>query len=257
MDLHTITDMLMHKSPSQRFIELDVFRGFAIIFMIFLHVLWDLDYFGIMPLNKNIYQFNIICPSLFFLIVGMCLAVSYNKNQQPNKGKMYPHLFGRGLKILVLGTLLTGATYLYLPEKPILFGVLHCIGLSIILSIPFLRFKTYNIIFAAAIILLGVVMGLFPVENPTVLALAVGFHPADVWAHTVDYFPLFPWFGVSLLGIAAGNVLYKNNERQFSLPDLSKYKPVALFSWLGKHSLAIYLFHQPIIAGVLSLYIIL
>lgn len=245
---------------SDRFIELDVLRGFAIILMVFLHILWDLDYFGLVPLNKNIYQFQIIIPTMFFLLVGMCLVVSKNKklDQPAHEQKKYnQHLILRGLKIFGFGMILTTITMIFIPDRPIIFGVLHCIGFSIILSIPFLKFKSYNILFATLIILMGVVIGQYAVANPTVLHQVVGLHQANVWAYTIDYFPLLPWFGVTLLGIALGDILYKDNKRRFRLPDLSKYKPVSVFSWMGKHSLAIYLLHQPVIAGVLSVFVVL
>ena len=202
---------IINRASSKRFIELDIVRGFAIVFMVFLHLLWDLDYFGILPLNENIYQFNIICPALFFLILGMCLAVANEKNKINNRLGLSKHLFSRGLKIFSLGLLISAFTFFFIPEKPILFGVLHCIGLSIILSIPFLKLKTYNIIPAIVIILIGLVIGMRSFTSPSLLHFAFGFHQADVWKYTVDYFPIFPWLGVSLLGVSIGSVLYKNN----------------------------------------------
>lgn len=260
MNLHTITKIPVHKSHSRRFIELDVLRGFAIIFMIFLHILWNLDYFGILPLNKNIYQFNVICPTLFFLLLGICLTVGYNRTDSNSNSKMYKHLLFRGLWVFGLGMVITVITLFFMPDRPIIFGVLHCIGFSIILSVPFLKFKAYNILFAALIIMIGLIIGSIQFENPTAAHLVIGLHQADVWRYTVDYFPIFPWFGVSLLGVALGNLLYKGNERRFRFPDLpnlSKFKPVTMFSWFGQHSLAIYLLHQPIIAGTLSIFVIL
>lgn len=244
----------------RRFIELDVLRGLAIIFMIYLHILWDLDYFGIMPINNEIYKFQKIIPAMFFVLVGMCLIVSRNRQMSKpsfDEKKYDKHLLLRGLKILSLGVVITFITMLFLPDKPIFFGVLHCIGLSIILCIPFLKFKSFNLLFGAMIIIAGLTMNLFPVEDPTILHLAVGFHQGDVAQYTIDYFPLLPWFGISLLGIALGNILYRDNERRFKMPDLSRYKPTKIFSWLGQHSLAIYLVHQPIIAGTLSVFLFL
>ena len=248
-----------YQTHSLRFIELDVLRGFAIIFMIFLHILWDLDYFGLVPMNTQIYQFQKIIPAMFFVLLGMCLVVSKNKkiNQPSYDEKRYnKHLFLRGLKIFALGIIITMVTMVFIPDRPIIFGVLHCIGFSIILSIPFLKFKSYNILFATLIILVGIFIGQYTIENPTALHLAVGLHQADISQYTIDYFPLFPWFGACLFGIALGHFLYKGNERRFKIPDLSKYKPVTMFSWLGQHSLAIYLFHQPIIAGTLFVFMI-
>ncbi|MHA1487713.1 MAG: heparan-alpha-glucosaminide N-acetyltransferase domain-containing protein, partial [Promethearchaeota archaeon] len=72
-----------------------------------------------------------------------------------------------------------------------------------------------------------------------------------------DYFPLIPWFGATLVGIVLGSILYKDNKRRFYLPDLSKYKSFTMLSWVGKHSLAIYLFHQPVIAGMLFIFVLI
>lgn len=243
------------KNQSQRFIELDILRGFAILFMIILHLFWDLDYFGILPLNEQFYSLNIIVPVMFFLLVGICLAVNNNKYQKQPK-KLYYRTIERGLWILNLGMLLTLLTTVFLPDRPILFGVLHCIGCCIILSTVLLRFKSTNLILATLIIVTGLALGFFyTTENPNMAELATGIHESDVTAQTIDYFPILPWFGVCLLGIAIGNVLYKDNKRRYSFPDLSKYKPTKIFSWMGQHSLAIYLIHQPVIAGVLFLYI--
>jgi len=245
------------KQQTSRFIELDIFRGVAIISMIFLHLLWDLDYFGFVPLNETIYQFNKIIPTMFFLLVGICLAISVAKNHKSSERTLVNHLLVRGLWILGLGIIITIVTLIVMPDRPIFFGVLHCIGLSIILSIPFLRFKAYNALIAPLILLLGIIVGLYHIDNPTIVHLVVGLHPAEISHYTIDYFPLLPWFGVSLFGIALGNWLYKDGKRQFSFPDLSQYKPVSLVSWFGKHSLLIYLLHQPVIAGILGLYLIL
>jgi uncharacterized membrane protein len=241
------------KGQSQRFIELDILRGLAILFMIILHLFWDLDYFGILPLNKNFYSLNIIVPVIFFLLVGICQTVNNNKyKNQPRK--MHLRTIQRGLWILSLGMLLTLLTAVFLPDRPILFGVLHCIGCCLILSTLLLRFKSANILLAALIIVSGLTIGfLYTAENPNMAELATGIHEPNIGAHTIDYFPILPWFGVCLLGIVLGNILYKDNKRRYRLPDLSKYKPTKIFSWLGQHSLSIYLIHQPLIAGVLFL----
>jgi uncharacterized membrane protein len=95
------------------------------------------------------------------------------------------------------------------------------------------------------------------IQNPTLLHLIIGQHSADLWSYTLDYFPLLPWFGLVLLGIAIGDGLYEGSSRKFRMPNITKYKPVKIFQWCGQHSLGLYLLHQPIIAGVLSVYLLI
>jgi uncharacterized membrane protein len=253
-----IKNVTINRKYKDRFIELDVLRGLAIGLMIFLHLLWDLDYFGVVPLNHEIYQIQKGVPLIFFALVGICLAICQQKKKDmsENKQKHFnKYLLIRGLKICGLGLMITIISFIVMPERPVFFGVLHFIGLSIILSIPFLKLKRYNIIAAGIVCLIAFLIANFTIENPTILHLIIGIHQPDVWRYTLDYFPLFPWFAGVLFGIFLGNILYNGNERRFHIPDISNYRPINALSWMGKHSLAIYLAHQPIIAAMLSIYI--
>ena len=246
------------KNKSKRFIEIDAFRGIALLLMIFGHVLWDLDYFGVIPINNGVYStLQKIVPQMFFFIVGIGLIVSRKKKvlSLQDEKKYYKHLAFRGLKIFGLGMLLTVFSLIFIPETPVFFGVLHCIGLSIIISIPFLMFRKLNFIFALLLILVGMLFSNIVVENATIFHLIIGLQPENVWMFTVDYFPLLPWFGVILLGMSIGDVLYCGDKRRFRIPDLSRYKPAKFCSWFGQHSLEIYLLHQPVIAGFMYLFI--
>lgn len=66
-----------------------------------------------------------------------------------------------------------------------------------------------------------------------------------------DYYPLVPWFGFALLGIWAGWRLYPGRTRRFTLPDLAHVAPIRALSFLGRHSLVIYLVHQPVLLALL------
>jgi uncharacterized membrane protein len=230
---------------SERFIEIDLLRGIAIALMVAFHLLWDLDYYGLSPLDKHIYWYSTICPVLFFSIVGISLMLSA-------RHKTKNQLILRGAIILAIGIIISEISKLIIPDRPVTFGVLHCIGLSMIIGAFFVNNKKTIQVYAASVfIALGWFMELWQVQSPNILQLAIGIHQANLWQSTVDYFPMFPWFGIVLMGMAVGNVLYKDGKRQFPFPDLSKYVPARFMSWVGKHSLAIYLAHQPIIAGAL------
>ncbi|MEM7127295.1 MAG: heparan-alpha-glucosaminide N-acetyltransferase [Chloroflexota bacterium] len=129
------------------------------------------------------------------------------------------------------------------------FGVLHLIGFSIIASYPFLNFRWINL----GLWLLFNMVGyyLMPARADDIWFVWLGWRP-DGYA-AVDFFPIFPWFGVVLLGIAIGNFVYSEDGRTFSLPDLSEFFPPNMLQWLGKRSLFIYLIHQPIIFAILSI----
>jgi uncharacterized membrane protein len=70
-----------------------------------------------------------------------------------------------------------------------------------------------------------------------------------------DYYPVLPWFGVALLGVWAGHLLYPGGRRRFPLParaaQASGVFPLRQLAFLGRHSLLFYLVHQPVIMGIL------
>lgn len=246
------------KNNSSRFIEIDMIRGFALSLMIIGHILWDLDYFKVIPINNGFYSFlQQIVPQMFFVILGVGIIVSYKKKRltPKNQNKYYKHLMKRGLKIMGLGVLLSIFSLIFIPGRPIYFGVLHCIGLSIILSIPFLKYRFLNLLFAVFILLVGYLFSGYYIQNPNIIHLIIGLHQENIWMYTVDYFPIVPWFGVMLLGLIIGDILYCGDKRRFKMPDISRFLPAKFFSWIGKHSLEIYLLHQPLIAGALYLFI--
>lgn len=261
LNLTKIKEIFIRPAGAQRFIEIDMLRGVAILLMIFGHILWDLDYFGLVPINSTIYStLQSTVPPLFFLLVGMSLIVSKKKaeyNPKVDENAYYKHLVVRGLNIFCLGMCLTIGSLIFIPGKIVFFGVLHCIGLSIIVSAIFLKYRKYVPLFAVSFTFIGWIFIQNYVHNPTLGQLIIGQHSADLWSYTLDYFPLLPWFGLVLLGISIGDTLYEGRTRRFRMPDPSKYKPIKIFQWCGQHSLGLYLIHQPIIAGALSVYLLL
>jgi uncharacterized membrane protein len=188
------------------------------------------------------------------MLVGISLSLSYSRVQKlQTKKELQLKYIKRGLKIFGLGLVITLVTWIYLDEGFIVFGILHCIGISIILAIPFLRFRYLNLSLGFILILLGAILKNLTFDFNWLVWL--GFVPSSFY--TIDYFPLLPWFGVVLVGIFIGNSLYPNFKRKFSLRNLDSFKVIRFFCLLGRHSLIIYFVHQPIMLTAFYLFLIL
>jgi len=241
---------------NKRFWEIDVLRGLAILMMVTYHLVFDLTYFGVFPFNVSSglwWWFARSTAFIFLFLVGISLTLSYTraelKGLKQEKKSLFPKYLKRGVKIFFLGLLITLVTWIFIPEDFIVFGVLHFIGIAIILEYPFLNKKYPNLILGIIFIVSGFVLAQFTVNYPWLLWL--GLKPAEFV--TVDYFPLLPWLGVVSLGLFAGKTLYPDYKRRFHIPDLSKNQFTGIFSFLGQHSLLIYLLHQPILILILYL----
>ncbi len=234
-----------------RYGEIDVVRGIAILMMVIFHFVFDLGYFGIFPVSTGSgfwRYFGLSTASLFLLIVGVSFSLSYARTKNALSGwQLYRKFLIRGAGIFALGLLVTLGTWLYLGDGFVVFGILHLIGISIILAPFFYRLGASNLLLGGVCILFGLAIG--NIAGPAWL-LPLGIHPATFWS--VDYTPLFPWFGMVLIGIGASALLYPGGMRRFSLPS-SFPGGSSLLEFAGKHSLLIYLVHQPVI--ILILYV--
>ena len=248
--------VLKESYTKQRLWEIDTLRGLAIILMVFFHILFDLSFLQIVSLD--IYyslpgSFPFLVGGVFIFIVGISLTLSYSAVEQKlEAGQRRQKFLFRGLKIFGLGLLITFISWLYMSNGAIYFGVLHCIGLSIIIVYPFIKRYQYALPTGLFILVLGLAFRQITVGHPWLLWL--GIRP-DIF-YTLDYYPLFPWLGVMLLGVFFGRVVYPNGTRIFTLPDLSKKTPISSFKFIGQHSLLIYLIHQPIVVGIIMVFVL-
>lgn len=243
----------MDKDLEKRFWEIDFLRGVAIVMMIIFHFLFDLSYLG--GYAVNVYSgfwwvFARVTATIFLLLVGISLTLSYSRAIQKRTGKLGRKYLKRGLKIFSWGLIISAITWVFLRGGFVVFGVLHLIGVSIILAYPLIKYRHRNLILGIIFIIIGLYLANFFFDFYWLVWL--GFMPRVFY--TLDYFPLLPWFGVILIGIFIGNSLYKNYKRGFRLRDFSGSPVTRLFCFLGRHSLLIYLIHQPILIAVLYLF---
>jgi uncharacterized membrane protein len=219
--------------------------------MVVFHTVFDLSFFALYPVDVSTgfwRYFAYATASLFLLVVGVSLVVSHDRAASKLSGfPLAKKFLLRGAGIFGLGLLVTFATWWYLHEGYVIFGILHLIGVSVALSPLFFRFKKWNIALGLACIMMGwVITGL----GGPVFLLPLGFMPPGFTS--VDYTPFFPWFGMVLIGLGTGEFLYAGGVRQFSIGPLPGFF-VAPLSFIGRHSLVIYLVHQPVIILLLAL----
>ncbi len=235
---------------SDRYWEVDAWRGFAIAIMVIYHLVWDL--YGLAGWDIDMYAgfwhyWQLVTASSFIGLVGVSMSLRAGRMRQKGELRFSP-FFQRGLVIFSWGAVISIVTFLYQPAGYVRFGILHFIGVAIILAYPFLRFRWLNLILGVALLLIPRVTS-WRHEIPWLewLGLIVRPHPA------FDYFPVIPWLGVTLMGVWLGNLLYPEGKRAFSLPDWSRFGPVRWLTLAGQNSLLIYLIHQPILITLLTL----
>ncbi len=229
---------------SPRSIEIDALRVFAIVCMMAYHLAYDLAFFYGWDIPVNEGAWKILeqgTAGLFLLLVGVSFVLSWSNT--PRRAKYVI----RGARIFLYGFVVTVATYIFDPETYVRFGVLHLVGVSLALLPDFAPLKKWNGLLGGVIAMLA-----YPVRGfieGTSLLIPFGRVPPDFVS--VDYFPLIPWFGVVLIGVALGH-LYKENRAKLTF--IPAENPVSRgITAISRRSLAIYMVHQPLFLGVLSL----
>lgn len=234
---------------TSRYSVLDGIRGFAILNMVIYHGVWDLVY--LCGYNLPWYQSQGayiwqqgICWTFIFLS-GFCSPFIHKKLK-------------RGIIILLLGFFVSMCTMIAVPENPIIFGVLTCIGSCTILMIPMeqISAKVSPVIGIAVSILLFVItrninQGFLGFEDWNLCRISsamyqnlfttyLGFPSSDFISS--DYFSLLPWVFLYMAGYFTNGFFRKNGYMRYLKRDT--WKPL---EWLGRHSVIIYILHQPVL----------
>ena len=225
----------------RRIWELDFARGIAILIMIHGHFLYDLAEFAGVPVNYSsgfYYLLGRVGAFLFISIAGVSCTLSRSN-------------FRRGFRLLFIALALTAGSFLLAPDYAIWFGILHFLSVSMLLYAlgDALRLR----IPAWATALAGVAaiaLGLYfkTLSDPIGILFPLGITAPGFTS--ADYYPLFPSLGVFLSGVAFGRHFYVNRDRRSLFRFDIGRNPV---SWAGRHSLVIYLVHQPVLIGAVLL----
>lgn len=216
--------------------ELDILRGLAVIGMITYHYFFILEYFqyadvdilhGWLFIMARFVQFS------FLGLVGISIAISTKSVKQQ---------WVRALKVMLLALVVTLATAIFAPHAYVKFGVLHHIAVSIFLLAPISKKPKLALIFGLLAIIIG--QYLETITSASWPLILLGSKTKEFAA--LDHFAIFPWIGVTLIGIFIGNTLYKNKT------GLLKFK-VPFLEFLGRHTLILYMIHVPILLVIAKL----
>jgi len=217
--------------------------------MIAYHTAFALSYLGIarIPVTTGFPRlFALTTASLFIFLAGMSLHISRARGGPQGQGGRGFIL--RGLRILALGLVITLVTFVFIPESPVIFGILHFLGTMILIS-PILPLSSWkNYLLGTAAIVTGFLV--LPITGP-IWTIALGIRPAAF--ASLDYVPLFPWAGVFLFGLGAGALFYPGGAPQLRWTPPQNWV-VNGTTLLGRHSLVIYMIHIPIILGILGIF---
>ena len=229
----------------QRIWELDAFRGICVLGMVIVHFVYDItDLYALVYWQIPDWFFFLQewGGVLFLLLSGICATLGKRSVR-------------RGIIVFVCGMLCTAVTFgMYKLEFAwrgivIWFGVLHCLGICMILWAVLKKLPTAGLAALSAVL---IALGFFVVKLTATgnLLVPLGIVPSGFVSS--DYFPLLPNLGFFLAGSVLGRTLYRKKETL--LPKVSTEHPVVRFLvGCGKLSLPIYLLHQPVLSGLCML----
>lgn len=238
-------------SGHPRYLEIDFWRGLAILMMIVFHFCFDLNLMGFahLPIFTNPFwlvyrEFGVF---IFLGISGFCLVLEHMN------GIRWKLFWKRFIKLFLAGALITLGSYYYDPPKTIWLGILQFYALASLLGLYFLRWERFNLILGLLIIALGFIGNANEAKNFMGLYWTwLGF--GTMHLHTLEIFPLIPFFGYFLVGIYLGKKLIPGHSSDHFFFTIAPEKKLNHFvAFFGKYSLFVYLAHQPILIGLLYL----
>jgi len=228
--------------------------------MILYHTVWDLVYL----FNINLEWFHSVGAYIWQQSICICFIMLSGFCCNLGKKKLK-----RGITIFLAGLAITIITIIVLPSQKIIFGILTLLGSCMLFIIPleklFIKIPALTgILFNFILFLLfknisrGYIgffqMRFFDLPDGlynNLLTSYLGFPNSDF--NSTDYFPLFPWFFLFLTGYFICRKIKESNRLNFLKYKKLKYKKVKIIEFLGKHSLPIYIIHQPVLYFCLTI----
>ncbi|MAF46717.1 MAG: heparan-alpha-glucosaminide N-acetyltransferase [Rhodospirillales bacterium] len=233
-----------------RYALLDAARGVGMILMFVYHFSWDLSFFRMADFqifsDPKWIWFAKFIASIFLFVMGIAQVMARRR------GLSRRAFLRRFTLIAAAAGAVSLATFVIDPGSYIFFGILHHIAAA-------------SLILAVAILLPSPAL----IGIALVIAAAPWFLSGDLfnadllhWLGlstaapiSVDYVPIFPWLSVPLIGVVAGRIMFRGGR----VPEFLLWVPAdpvsRLVHLIGRHSLLLYLVHQPILFGGVYLFV--
>ena len=224
---------------THRYLSVDFIRGIALILMVIFHFCFDLNNFQYISINISTGMFWMVFRYLIITIFLLCAGVSLYLAYE--HGVDYIKVAKRVLRLVLASIAITSCTYFIFPNSWIYFGILHFITTASILGVFFVRMP-----------FIAFIVGFFILIGWSVDILTMHWlfellkNPLSLPLNSEDLISFTPWFGVVLIGVFLG-------EKEIFVFDLIETRVVKTIALFGRHSLLIYLIHQPILFSFLYL----
>lgn len=225
-----------------RFAVVDIARGVAIVAMVAYHFCWDLSYFRFIAADVGYDPLWVVIArailSAFLFLVGVGLVLGHGE------GIRWRSFWRRWIFVVAGALLITVGTWLAFPETFVYFGVLHAIALFSVMALLFVRAPLWLPVVVAVVVIGLPFFYADPLFNEKAWSW-LGFWEVPPPAN--DLVPIFPWFGVTLLGVIAARLVLRSGLAVRLAAVQPEGRLPKLLAWLGRWSLPIYLLHQPIL----------
>lgn len=245
-----MSNPVKNDTPAVRRIQLlDTIRGVMVIYMVYYHTLFDLGFmfgkdwarqqFEAQPFSQ------MIIGCTFVLVAGLTIRFSRN-----------PAL--HGARLLMIASVVSMVAAFFFPGSGIFFGVLHLLAVCMMVYAVLAKVIERIHWIPGAVLSLALfictyrvqsgffgIKDLFELPVPEALSEGSMLYPfgfIQPGFGSVDYYPLLPWLFLFLCGCFIGRLLERDNLPEVLYRDFCK--PL---TFIGRHSLAIYVVHQPVI----------
>ena len=182
----------------------------------------------------------------FIFISGIWISLAKEKY----KKDFWKKYFSKAVTLFFISLLISLVTYLIMPNMYISFGIIHFFSISFFLMIIFTRFSYLNLFIGIAVILIGLFK--LPYVSNNIFSL-FWFHTMQF--QTLDYYPLIPNFGLILIWYTLWKYFIEKNLMQKYIWWKINSSIWNFLEYCGKNSLTIYIIHQPIIIGLIGIFL--